>query len=42
MWNSIEMCFAETQVLVWGGMYHFELLLSLCTLERANITHVLN
>ena len=42
MWNSIEMCFAKTQVLVWGGMCHFELLLSLCTLVCANITHVLN
>lgn len=42
MWNSIEMCFAKTQVLVWGGMCRFEILLSLCTVLCENITHVLN
>lgn len=42
MRNSIEMCFAKTQVLVWGGKCCFELLLSLCTVLCANITHVLN
>ena len=40
MWNNIEMCFAKRQVLVWGGMCYFELLLSLRTLVCANITHV--